>query len=246
MKKISAVIFCLLFHHFASAQSPIIKEVKIEFERTLNQWADLPGNFADQIRNSMPQYTSRFFTFESDGRKSLYKPVPQKTEQTERRGFMRAMIPENTVFTNFEQQQQVSLKSLFEKSYLITDSLRNADWKFTNDFREIAGFNCRRVTTIIMDSVFVVAFYTDEIMIPGGPESFTGLPGMIMGLVINRLHTTWYATKVSVVDVEPARIALPDSGKAEKISRNKLKTTISNLMSGFGRRNDSLVWWAMI
>jgi GLPGLI family protein len=31
-----------------------------------------------------------------------------------------------------------------------------------------------------MDSVFIVAFYTDQIVTSGGPESFNELPGMIL------------------------------------------------------------------
>ena len=51
---------------------------------------------------------------------------------------------------------------------------------------------------MVMDSIVVIAFYTDEILTSGGPESFNGLPGMIMGLAIPRLHTTWYATKLAL------------------------------------------------
>jgi GLPGLI family protein len=48
----------------------------------------------------------------------------------------------------------------------------------------IAGFNCRRANAMIMDSIYVVAFYTDEILTTGGPESFSGLPGMILGVAL--------------------------------------------------------------
>jgi GLPGLI family protein len=47
-----------------------------------------------------------------------------------------------------------------------------------------------------MDSIYVVAFYSDQIVVRGGPESFWGLPGMIMGVVLPHEYTTWYATKV--------------------------------------------------
>ena len=41
-------------------------------------------------------------------------------------------------------------------------------------------FLCRKALTKICDSVVVVAFYTNEIIPSGGPESFGGLPGMIL------------------------------------------------------------------
>ena len=122
--------------------------------------------------------------------------------------------------------------------------MRNAKWKIKNDFRDIAGFHCRRATTIIMDSVFVVAFYTDEITVPGGPESFNGLPGMILGLVINRIHTTWYATKVETESVDAKDITPPNGGK--KIDESTLKGELKKLMSDWGKYGQQNLWNIMI
>ena len=66
----------------------------------------------------------------------------------------------------------------------------------------IAGFNCRKAVTKIFDSVYVFAFYTDEIIISGGPCSINGLPGMILGVTIPRLYTSWIATKVMLNGVD--------------------------------------------
>ena len=57
-----------------------------------------------------------------------------------------------------------------------------------------------------MDSVYVFAFYTDEITIPGGPCTINGLPGMILGLTIPRMYASWIATKVMVNNVNVAVI----------------------------------------
>ncbi len=241
MKKI-ILPFLIFFTQYIFAQSIIIDKAKIEFERTVNVWADLPaGDFAAQIKKNTPQYMTSFFSLESDGKKSLYSPLVNKDADTRRGFFMSPAATDNIVYTDFETKTSVSLKNVFEKTYLMEDSLRKAQWKITNDFREIAGFNCRRATTIIMDSVFVVAFYTDEIMIPGGPESFNGLPGMIMGLVINRLHTTWYATKVSVSGINASGI-LPPKGKAEKTTRNKLADLLRKSFTNWGGNSDRNIW----
>ena len=243
------IVFAILFAQNTFGQPIIIEQAKIEFERQINVWASFPpGEFADRMRKNMPQYTTNLFSFESDGKKSLYSPIPEK-ETAPARGFFMSGVGsanDNIVYTNFENGTSVSLKNIFEKTYLIEDSLRNAKWKITNDFREIAGFNCRRATTIIMDSVFVVAFYTDEIMIPGGPESLNGLPGMILGLVVNRLHTTWYATKVSVTGVNSSAIIPPAKAKTEKITNTKLAGLLRNLFSGFGANTDKSIWAAGI
>ncbi len=71
-------------------------------------------------------------------------------------------------------------REIFENTYVIKDSLRNLEWKITSETREIAGFECKKAVTKICDSVVVVAFYTDQISVSAGPESFGGLPGMIL------------------------------------------------------------------
>jgi GLPGLI family protein len=95
-----------------------------------------------------------------------------------------------------------------------------------------------------MDSVFVVAFYSDEIMIPGGPEGFNGLPGLILGLVINRLHTTWYATKVDVTSVNTKDITPPTKGKA--ISSKEMMETLKRSISDWGTYGARFLWAVFI
>jgi GLPGLI family protein len=114
------------------------------------------------------------------------------------------------------------------------------DWKITNEPRTIAGFECRKAVARIFDSVVVIAFYTDEIMPSSGPESFGGLPGMILGLAIPRLHTTWYATKLELIDVS-GQIIAPKEGK--KYTGDQYKSEMKNFMD----RNEWLkkIAWQM-
>jgi GLPGLI family protein len=242
MKKIvfiSLVIFCT---KSVFAQTQFISKAKIEFEKRTNVWADIKGEFADQFKKSNPEYKSSFFNYEFADNKSIYEPGRETDSKSP--FFFGGTATSNIVFSNYNSGKFIAQKNIFDKIFLVEDSLRNATWKITNDFREIAGFNCRRATTIIMDSVFVVAFYTDEIMIPGGPESFNGLPGMMLGLVINRLHTTWYATKVEVNSVNVKDIAPPLRGK--KVNNAELIETLKKSFSGWGDAANRNIWQIMI
>ena len=82
-----------------------------------------------------------------------------------------------------------------------------------HETRNIAGFNCRKAYTILFDSVYVFAFYTDEIMISGGPLGIHGLPGMILGITIPRMHTSWIATKLQINGVDTSIIKPPKKGE---------------------------------
>lgn len=239
MKKIILAPLFFLIGCAGFAQTQFISKAKIEFEKKINVWINLKGEFGDQMKKNIPEYQVSYFDYQFDNNKSIYKPG--KEVAGARNGFF-GMMPASgsIIYTDYQSGNSIAKKEVFEKTYVIDDSLKNAQWKITNDFREIAGFNCRRATTILFDSVFVVAFYTDEIMISGGPQSFHGLPGMILGLVVNRLHTTWYATKVELNSVKDEEIVPPSTGKAEKITTEKLLETLKKL-PGWAQ-NDQIVW----
>jgi GLPGLI family protein len=42
-----------------------------------------------------------------------------------------------------------------------------------------------------VDSVYIVAFYAEDIHVSSGPESFTGPPGMILKLSLPHEHVIW-------------------------------------------------------
>ncbi|MDE3211713.1 MAG: hypothetical protein KGM98_00655, partial [Bacteroidota bacterium] len=74
--------------------------------------------------------------------------------------------------------------------------------------------------------VYVFAFYTDQITFSGGPCRMHGLPGVILGMTIPRLYTSWIANKVMVNDVDVKSIKPIESRK--KYDLNFLKTTYIN------------------
>lgn len=165
----------------------------------------------EQYTKTQPQFKTSHSTLTFTGTQTLYKPE-DTAEPGNRSFFLPAFEQNNLVYTDLAKKQSSSQKKVFEKTFLIKDSLINIKWKITDETREIAGFECRRANAIIMDSIYVVAFYTDEILATGGPESFTGLPGMILGIALPHEHVTWFATKVIDVAVPAKEMTSPTKG----------------------------------
>lgn len=200
----------------AGAQNTIfLSHGKIEYERRVNVYAQI-GNDDDQWSEFRKKLSNHFKTsyfdllFTRD--KSLYRPG-RESDDREMFNFWQAPAQDNTVWTDLENGKAVSTKNVFEQTFLVQDSLRRIKWKITDETRTIAGFNCRRANAIIMDTIYVVAFYTDEILSTGGPESFTGLPGMILGVSLPHQHISWFATKVEAVSVTDDQLDPPAKGK---------------------------------
>ncbi|MBS1747741.1 MAG: GLPGLI family protein [Bacteroidetes bacterium] len=208
------------------AQDIFLTSGKIEFEKRVNTIKTMEdvfkrddddggrSDFFSSMIKQIPEWNTTYFDLYFDNNKTLYEPGKEVTTNGPKGpGWFQDPAQDNIVFSNLDTKERVSKKSVYETTFLLNDSLRKLRWKITNDSRDIAGFNCRKATTIINDSVFVVAFYTDQIIPSGGPESFNGLPGMILGLAIPRLHTTWYATKVETAVPTASIIIPPNKGK---------------------------------
>jgi len=224
--------FCFLLS-FTKAQTQFFSTLKIEFEKTVamqalfKEIAEGEGsNWYENVKDQIPKTSISYFDFIADSTHSVYKPGREVTSNT--RTWFRPMANENTVYTDYQKNTSISQKPIYEETFLVEDSLLNIKWKITPDTRNIAGFECRKAVGILFDTVAVFAFYTDELMISGGPEGIQGLPGMILGLGIPRLHTTWFATKVQVVDVPTSKI-LPEK-KGKKTNRKTMLEAVYRAM----------------
>jgi GLPGLI family protein len=138
----------------------------------------------------------------------------------------------NTIFTDLNASTASDQKKVFEETFLVKDSTRKINWKITSETRDIAGYTCRRANALILDSIYVVAFYTDEIPLSGGPEAFTGLPGMILGVALPHENITWFATKVTDVPIEDKALIPPKKGK--QVNNKELLATLKSVMKNWG------------
>lgn len=254
MKKIiilTALVF-FIFQLSLNAQSIFVAKGKIEFERKVNVWKDIDswsddgdgGDWLQNIKKTIPQFEISYFNLFFNDDKTLYQPGKELPVDPKIPDWFRGPANDNEVFTNVATEQSVSRKTVFDNTFLIQDSTRKIDWRITSDQREIAGFNCRKAVGRIMDSVYVIAFYTDQITVSGGPESFSGLPGMILGVAIPRINTTWFATKLELVEVKPENLAVPQKGK--KVNTAGLLKQLQGPMKDWGKAGQRNIWKIMI
>ncbi len=244
MKKIIFTLFSCLIMLISFSQQQFIVKGKIEFERKTNLHKQLDNNsWSEMMKKSLPQFKTDYFDLYFSGDKTLYKPGKEVAQQKIPDWF-NGPANDNVVFNDIHEGKFSSQKAVFENTFLIQDSLRKMNWKITPDTRTIAGFECRKATAIIMDTVFVVAFYTDQIVTPGGPESFTGLPGMILGLAIPRMNITWFATKLEMIEVKDVDAMAPKKGKKTNIAdlNNQLKSSLKD----WGKDGQRFIWRILI
>jgi len=228
-----------------SAQTAFLNTVKIEYEKTVytrQLYKDLyPAQTYERYKNQIPETTISYFDFIGDTTKSIFKPGRETSYDP--RGW-RIFANENVVYTDYQTNKTITQKPVYEETFLIEDSLANIKWKLTGDTRIIAGFECTKAVGIIHDSVAVFAFYSDELLIPGGPESIHGLPGMILGMGVPRLHTTWFATKVEVNGVNLSSVRPATKGK--KVNYQQMIHSVNDVLKEWGDYGKNIVIAFMI
>lgn len=194
----------------------------IEFDKSSNTNAILPRLITkdnefylkpaiEQLKGKQTQFRVVKSTLKFGDNKTLFTPIPPETRAALT---VPTMEQYNTVYTDLNTSMVTSQKDVMGDMFLLTDSTRKINWKITDETRDIAGYPCRRANALIMDSIYVVAFYTDKIPVSGGPESFNGLPGMILQVAMPHENVSWIATKVMDMAVPQNAIVPAKKGKA--------------------------------
>lgn len=215
-----------------NAQTQFYSSVKIEFEKTIAQHAmmkELSPDWYEFAKDHTPATSISYFDFIADSTHSVYKPG--RANGNTQRNWFTELGAKNVVFTDYEKNASVTQKPVYEETFLVQDSLLKIKWKITADTRNIAGFQCRKAVGILFDTVAVFAFYSEELLVPGGPEGIHGLPGMILGMGIPRLHATWFATKVQVINIPVA--AIQPATKGKKTNRKEFLNELNKVMKNW-------------
>ncbi len=247
MKPVLLIILCFLLLGINNTRAQSNKHFTtsgtIEFDKSINMYAlirreinkDNEGFLQpifDSYKKNNPQIKVVKSTLSFTDNKTLFVPKAEETPGNAFFGDSPMATQINTIYTDLSTDKKISQKKVFEQTFLVSDTTRKIHWKITDETRDIAGYTCRRANAIILDSVYVVAFYTNEIAVSGGPESFTGLPGMILGVAIPHENLSWFATKVTDITLPSATVVPPKKGKA--VDNAGLLKTLQSAFKSWG------------
>ena len=248
MRRLITAAIILMAPVLANAQFTM--KGKIEYERKVNMHRQMEDMMDDEnktwlekMKAQIPKFSTTYFDLSFTSSGSLYRPG-REGENPVKSFWGSAPASENIVYTDFQSKKVAALKKIYEEKFLVQDSVRKLQWKIQDEIRTIAGFKCRKAVARMLDSVYVVAFYTEDIIASGGPEMFAGLPGMILEIAIPRLYTTWIATRVEMIQPKPEDLKAPDKGK--KVTQKELYETINASVSKWGKYAHRSIWWSIL
>ena len=230
-----------------------VKEGNILYERTMQLQIRINDD-NPAFQNMIPrERKDKFELFFTEG-KSLWQGVEDDGQSDETSfgdsgGGMRMVfrVPgsDDIAFHNITESKKVDQRELGGKSYIIADSIKKMSWKVAGETKIILGHNCMKATTQrmqesfrmtmdngeakrekVMDTMNIVAWFTNEIPGSFGPDTYQGqLPGTILEIDINNGRNSFKAIEISP-KVDVAKIKEPSKGKkvtAEEFAKEREK-----------------------
>ncbi len=172
--------------HLALAQ---VKEGKVIYERKTNMHKRLPAE-NDNMKAMIPEFNTSKQQLVFSGDESIFSAIPEDEDIRDQAGQeggrvnIRMNTGRNETYKNYATEKTVELRELGPKKYIIEDTLRKLAWKLSDDTLLVKGYHCKKAITKNRQGDNVIAWYTEEITAPTGPEQFGGLPGLILQMDI--------------------------------------------------------------
>jgi GLPGLI family protein len=228
IKKIITIVTLLLIAIQGNSQ---IRSGVIQYERRINLLKRYPEMKMMLERRGGSTIKTDLFSLYFTDSSTYFIPaldVPQE------RG-MGWFTTSNSYQENLRTQQRL-MKLDFLGNYLyVEDSIKSIPWKFTDNKRTIAGYNCRKAVWQKYDSTRIYAWYTEAIYPTCGPDGISGLPGAILGLASEDGSLVYFAQSIEGKEINLDNLT-PLFKRKKALTYAEFKQTVNDMIS----QNDRL------
>ena len=197
------------------------------------------GEMQKQIMDMLKKEFQKTFILTFDKNTSVYKEdealAPPSTGS--RMIFISSDGGSDVLFKDIKNQSITNQKETFGKQFIIKDRLKPIEWELHSDTKNIGNYTCYKATYTkeieesmmtfsssdeeqkeeepttapVMKTITVTAWYTPQIPVSNGPESYQGLPGLI--LEVNDGDLTILCSKITINPKKAIEISEPKKGK---------------------------------
>lgn len=250
MKQILMLVFMMLFSNIILSQDfQGIATYKSQRKSVIKlDSTQISSKSMEQLTMMMNRQNTKTFKLVFNKTESLYKEE-KELESPQQAGIKMSIVGASTgsgiLYKNFKERRYINQKESLGKMFLIKDLLQKYNWNITGEVKFIGQYKCYKAVmkreakdqraqkeTVIE----IVAWYTPEIPINSGPNSYHGLPGLI--LEINDGISTIVCNKVILSPEKKIKIIKPKKGKVisqlehDKIIDKKSKEMKKRVRSG--------------
>lgn len=224
--RIMILLGVLLLGGSLQAQTQLVREGKITYERRTNLWKIFDDERMRQFVGEKNKIKVDDFSLYFNDTSSLFSYIAP--DQPDPQSFL---TMKNTVYNLFSKGQRFVYLDMMGNSMTIGDSLVEHTWKITDKTRKIAGYECTRVIWQKDDTTRIYAWYTTDIIATVGPENIQGLPGAVLGLATEDGSIVYFAKKVEVLTPTIEQIAQPKK-KGKQYTQAELIADLTKQLKG--------------
>ncbi len=264
MKKIAIISCVLLAGAAVSAQQ---KEGKVIYERA-SQTPARSFSINGMTQEIPASVRKDKFELDFGNNKSLWKQAdPENDTETmtsgDGGGFVFRQVVAGTndvVFSDFEAAKRIEKREMFDRTFIIDDSIRPLKWKMTGESKMILNHPCMKATSTsisqrtqmtmdngkmerkeVSDTAEIVAWFASNIPVSAGPGEYQGqLPGLILEMNIGNGRQVYTALEIKQ-KTDLAAIKAPTGKKRYtqeefRKERDKMMKEMQENMGGGNRR----------
>jgi GLPGLI family protein len=213
-----------------------IEQGVITYSTKVNMHKRIPAEQED-MKKMIPEFSTNQSQLFFNETESLFKPVPPDENPFEQGPgidgprVMR-MVLQNETYLDREEDLITQLKEFMGKKYIIKKESRRLPWKLGDESKEIQGYLCRNAFFTDENEREIMAWYTEEIRIPIGPEKYHGLPGLILEVAINTDDMIISADKFDFRALKKHELKLPKGG--QEMSDEDYRAMVQEQMEKMG------------
>jgi GLPGLI family protein len=235
------------------------KQGTVIYERVTQVQIHLSGD-NEALQNMLPKTRTDNFELIFGNNQSLWRQQEKPNEDDGNmsgNGFQIRMVAsgsDDVLYNNFDSRKKTEQRDVFDKKFIIDDSIQPLKWKMTGETRTILNHNCMKATATqtskrmqttmengkmerkeVADTSGIIAWFTTEIPVSAGPAEFQGqLPGLILEMDVANGRQTFKATNISE-KADLASIKEP-SGK-KRYTREEYRKEVDKMMEEMQRNN---------
>ncbi|MDO5607303.1 MAG: GLPGLI family protein [Capnocytophaga sp.] len=237
-KRLNTILLCIITVGYINAQHKETSYV-ISYETVNNIEKDLMQIPDEKMREQYRKMLAapQFYTLTISGNEASYQKEKKESVKdddgiTTSSDVQIIVIGDDNPVTHtyLSEKNYIQSMNLLGKQFLISDNLPERDWQLVSETKKIGNLNCFKATTTNEDGLPVEAWYALELPFPSGPETYGGLPGVIVELKTPKKY--YIATSFRQVPFE--KLTVPSKGTkvtAEKFQQI-LAETVENAKSG--------------
>jgi GLPGLI family protein len=229
--QIRILLIIVLLSGSVSAQ---ITSGKILFERKTNLYKRFKNEdwVTNWVKESDKTKVDEFELYFND---SLASFRPKENDEKENYSWMTS---KSSTYQDVNANITYAIKDIWGNKVIFTDTLHRRKWKITDSNRNIAGYNCRKAIWMQNDTTRIYAWYCNEISSGFGPESFCGLPGMILGLATEDGGVIYFAKTIEQ-GKQDINLLVPPKTKEKIFTAKELK---AKFQKEYGKEKWSKEW----